>query len=348
MLSAIKKIVAVAALFILFQAVYSWELGVDKIEVIEENTLSVVLSENPNLELWELDAEVTVLQDIDIKWGFTSELSPNQVEVLLYDNIEADTSYSLLSVSGAEGSIDFVTESDFFWTSYINFGNTDASWIEEVKVIDANTLMIIYSENVTSSVVEYKLLAEKEVAGIEKPDYYEPELLITMSEAFVWETDYILMFIELQDVDGNYLEFDTGIYDFTTPEIDSLYESYMDDTWAEEDIPEIVEEETLQEDESENDAGLFGMSEGIEWVFDDITDFISPSDEPRVVEFDEQELPELESAPELMQEEEMQWDIEEVALLAEETPDTGTATWVIILGTLFINTFFYLSRRKRK
>jgi len=38
--------------------------------------------------------------------------------------------------------------------------------------------------------------------------------------------------------------------------------------------------------------------------------------------------------------------IEVVALSATVTPDTGAETWVLILLTLFINTFYYFSRRK--
>jgi len=38
---------------------------------------------------------------------------------------------------------------------------------------------------------------------------------------------------------------------------------------------------------------------------------------------------------------------EEVAMTAETTPDTGAATWVLILSALIINTFYYSARRKR-
>jgi hypothetical protein len=39
--------------------------------------------------------------------------------------------------------------------------------------------------------------------------------------------------------------------------------------------------------------------------------------------------------------------VEEVALQAVETPDTGAETWVLLLGTLIINSLFYFSRRKQ-
>ena len=39
--------------------------------------------------------------------------------------------------------------------------------------------------------------------------------------------------------------------------------------------------------------------------------------------------------------------LENLALSQKETPDTGAETWVILLATFIINTFYYLSRRKK-
>lgn len=346
----VKKIVAVLALFILFQAVYSGELGVDTIEVIDDNIIEVTLSENPNLEVWEIEAEVTILQDINIKGGFTSEISPNQVELLLHDSLKANTNYSLLSVSGADGSIDFRTGDTFIGDTFTNLGSTLEGGIDEIKVIDDTSLIITYSTELVSSVVEYKLLAEKEVERVEKPDYYEPELLISTKKAFEGETDYILMFIELQDVSGTFLEFDTGIYDFQTPKMESLDEVYMEDSVSDETTQSTSEEEIVIVEQEETDPFSEIIGDMVNLVEDEaaLEEQENTDDTiPEAIEFEDTfaELPELESAPENTT---MNGDIEDVALLAGETPDTGAATWVIVLWTIFINTFFYLSRRKKR
>jgi len=62
-------------------------------------------------------------------------------------------------------------------------------------------------------------MAESKVTKIEKPDYFMPELTLSVEPPLISNQDYILMFIQMQDVDGNFLEFDTGIYDFSTGEI---------------------------------------------------------------------------------------------------------------------------------
>ena len=42
-----------------------------------------------------------------------------------------------------------------------------------------------------------------------------------------------------------------------------------------------------------------------------------------------------------------QTQLEKLALETKETPDTGAETWVLIFGTFIINTFYFLSRRKK-
>ena len=63
---------------------------------------------------------------------------------------------------------------------------------------------------------------------IEKKDFDLPEIFITVEPPLVEGTDYILMIIDMQDRDGNYMEFDTGIYDFSTPASES--ETAMNET----------------------------------------------------------------------------------------------------------------------
>jgi len=62
----------------------------------------------------------------------------------------------------------------------------------------------------------------------------------------------------------------------------------------------------------------------------------------------------LEAAPEdaamqedMSDEEDATIEVTEAATMVTQTPDTGAETWVLIIATLFINTFYYLSRRKK-
>jgi len=283
----LKNIVAVLVLVGIFNLSYSAELSVDEIKVIDANTLNVTLSENPNLEIWEIDGEIRVLNDVKLRGAFASETETTEVELILEDSLKADTTYSLLTVLGADGSIDFTTPSNVEWFSALNISSVEVQDIDSIEVIDDRTIIVNYRDAITSSSLEYKLLAESEVIKIEKPDFYSPEIIISIEPPFTSEKDYILMFIEMQDASGEFLEFDTL---------------------------NVVEVQNLVENKSNGE-----------------------------------DIPELEAAGDetwLIKDKEMLY-TEEVATMVTQTPQTGAASWVLVLVTLLINSFYYLSRKKK-
>jgi hypothetical protein len=189
--------------------------------------------------------------------------------------------------------------------------------IDSIEVVDDRTLMVYYRDPITASTLEFKLLAESRVTKIEKLDFYSPEILISIEPPFISEKDYILMFIELQDVSGEFLEFDTGIYDFVSPIIDEIpnteeSESDVEQVGNIDDTLEVVEVQTPNEEVITPETELEAAGEEVS----------------------------LEKSDELL-------DTQEVATMLTETPETGAATWVLVLTTLVINTFYYLSRRKK-
>lgn len=315
----LKNIIAVLVLIGIFNMSYSAELSVDEITVIDANTLSIMLSENPNLEIGEIEWEIRVLNDVKLRGAFASESDTNEVELILEDSLKADTTYSLLTVLGADGSIDFTTPWNVEGFTASNVSSVEVQDIDSIEIIDDRTIIITYRDAITSSSLEYKLLAESEVTKIEKPDFYSPEIIISIEPPFNSEKDYILMFIEMQDASGEFLEFDTGIYDFKSPVID---ETLMVETPMSEDTTDEENEQALEVVEVETP----------------ITD-----------EENMNEIPDLEAAAEevgLVKDEEM-LETEQAATMVTQTPDTGAQTWVLLLATLFINSFYYLSRRKK-
>lgn len=317
----LKNIIAVLVLVGIFNLSYSAELSVDEIKVVDANTLSVTLSENPNLEIWEIDGEIRVLNDVKLRGAFASETETTEVELILEDSLKADTTYSLLTVLGADGSIDFTTPSNVEWFSASNISSVEVQDIDSIEVIDDRTIIVRYRDAITSSSLEYKLLAESEVTKIEKPDFYSPEIVISIEPPFTSEKDYILMFIEMQDASGEFLEFDTGIYDFISPVID---ETLM--------IEPEVEDEIINMEENEDRLDVIEV------------------ETPVVDESNSEDIPELEAAGDevwLMKDEEM-LETEEAATMVTQTPETGATTWVLVLATLLINSFYYLSRRKKQ
>ena len=216
-------------------------------------------------------------------------------------------------------------------------GSTDDKDIDSIEIIDDRTIMIDYRQELTSSVFEYKLLAESRVMSIQKLDYYSPELIITVEPPFVSNQDYILMFIDMQDIEGNYLEFDTGIYDFTTPELSMEEQDENEDTYSDtgsgetmqDDLLEVIE---LPEDMNDNQEEDIMEDEIIE---DDMSE-------------DDIDLQAAGDEVSLEKDGDTDMDIEQAAELVTETPDTGAETWVLVFLTLVINSIYYLSRRKQR
>jgi len=331
-----KKILTFIALLAMTGGVYSANLGVSQIDVLDAVTLKVTLSENPNLEVGDQDAEITVLQDVNLYGGFAVMDAANKVELILEDALLVNTSYSLLTVLGSEGSMEFITPESIEGHTVSNITNVSEQDIDMIEIIDDRTIHITYTQDLVETAFEYKLLAESMVTRIEKRDYDVPELHITVEPPFIAGRDYILMFIDMQDVDGNYIEFDTGIYDFSTPEA-VIEEETGTGT--------IMEDEIIIEDEEETATGSIVEDENREDTIEAGSGAITEEVEENT---DEEEIINLEAAGEEDTIEAGSGAItEEVAMTAETTPDTGAATWVLILSTLIINTFYYSARRKR-
>jgi len=331
-----KKILAILAIVWIVHITHSAPLWVEKITVVDENTISVVLSENPNLEVGEIEAELTVLSDTSLRWAILAQGSTNTVELILEDVLMPLTNYSLLTISGADGSIDFTTPESIEWFSATNTLWAEAQNIISVEVIDDRTLLVEYISDVTATNFEYKLLAESTVSSIMKPDYFNPEIIITVDPSIESQRDYILMFIEMQDVDGEFIEFDTGIYDFTAPDLtdissDSASGSLLEDTQDEELISDMLWEALWEDALEESNVVVEDENEAQSQTGETLPDLTAAWDEV--------------SLEKDSQDDDMT--LLEAAGSVEATPDTGAETWVILIATLVINTIYYLSRRKK-
>lgn len=290
---------------ILVRATDSFAVDVESVQLPSLGQINVVLNENLNLPTGDIQADVGVLSDVEIYNASVSAESQNIVHISLAEALKTGESYSLLSIAGAEGSIDFSTPENGL-DGYVVFNPifTTGQDISELEITDPYTIKVTFNEALTQGEVEFKLLEENPIASIQKPDYFIPELVFTLEEDLEEEKDYIIMFIELTDVEGEIVEFDTGIYEFDThnmgesdPEMDTMEDDMMDMFFGEGDE---LSDETMQ---------MLAAGEDI-----------------------------------LNQEDDAQ--IEAVADNADETPDTGAETWVIVFATLFLNTAYFI-RRKR-
>lgn len=294
---------------------YAANLWVQSIEVINDTNIRVELSEKPNLRVGKQDGEIKILEDMKLS-GKVSWADAKVVSITLSEALRMNTNYSLLNVLGANGSIDFTTS-----TSLTNFQvDNPLVWadnsIEKIQIISPTIMHVYYSEALTTQTLEFKLLAESEIIEIAYKDPSKSELFVTIRPPLIPEKKYILMFIDLRDMDGKIIEFDTGIYDFTVP---GLVLSTQD---TQKDVQSIKDDSNWAK--VENDLKVVEIA--WQWNEDEQRDSID-----------------MNAAPEVSLKKNT---INSVAANVSETPDTGAETWVLIFLTIIINSFYTFARRK--
>lgn len=185
--------------------------------MINPTTLRVELSENPNMNPGvQEDTEIAVLHNLKLRGAFLMEGSTSQVELMTETPLLPNTRYSLITLAGAEGSIDFETPSELEGYRADNLMSMKDDDIESIEIIDAQTMIVSYRQELSALNYNYNLLAESDILEVVKTESETPELLLTLEPPLLPESNYILMFIELRDASGEMIDFDTGIYDFAT------------------------------------------------------------------------------------------------------------------------------------
>ena len=266
--------------FFTFWAVHA--ATVDNIQAIDNNT--VEMTANPGIVFSDIEVkgEVKLLKDIPVSFSARDPENFKKILLNLSSDLTANTSYSLISILGADGNIDF--EIWDFLTGEVNNENLTpwTEWIEKVNVVDSRTIELYFTTDVTDEVFEFKILSDIDTSGLSS--MWDNKVQVEISKNLEKSTDYILMILSLEDAVGNKVQFEDDLYDFTTPA--DLKE-------------EVVEEEVV--------------------------------------------VAQTEEAPEVIDE----WNMEEVALNSAETPETGTATWILILIAILANLWFFLAKRRK-
>lgn len=338
----IQKLFVILVGICLFQTSFAASISVGTIEVHDKNTVKFAVSDKTDISDWVLEWEIKVLQDSTVSEVEKSIDDTKKVIVTLDTPLLTNTTYSLLTLLGAEGNIDFRTTDSLIDQVILNeLTFSEEQSIDSITIVDASTVEVQYSTEVVGGALEYKLLTELDVLSIENVSNGDLNIDVNLDQDIQPSKEYIFMVISLVGADGNELTLENSIYDFMSP----------DDM---EPTDEVVEwdatatGETMATDPAlTGDATPAAETEG-DTLLDVVTDALLGSGaliggEEATIEEDL----ELEAAGPEGEDASAEQDTEEVALSVSETPDTGAETWVLIFATLFINTFFYFSRRKR-
>ena len=309
----LSKIVVIALIaWIIYgsQSLYSSEIVVSDIRVQDSYNIDILLSENPDMDEWvQENIELVILEDVMLSGGILHSSDSRSVELITSEPIVPNTQYSLLTLTGAEGSIDFKTPAWVEWFTANNSMSMKSEDIDSIEILDDRTILVTFRQELTSIDYDFKLFAELEIEEIRKNDFQLPVLSVETTNRLKSETNYLLMFIDMFDAQWRMMQFDTGIYDFQTPEFQ-------------------VEEVSIAETDS--------------------TVYLDDELEEEDVRSIEQSIIDAEIAFEAAPEQEDEGNIEEMASeISELDPEAWAATSALIFLALMMNVFFFKSRLKK-
>lgn len=268
-------------LFISF--VFSWNAfasTIDNIEVTQNNLIKLTASEDVIFSDIDVVWDIKVLKDIPVSYSTKDQLNFKKVLLNLSSDLTANTSYSLISILGWEGNIDFRIADFLEWEIYnANLSEWEIG-IEKINIIDSRTIEVYFSQDLLDDLFEFKILSEIPSNSLKSSG--NNILDLEVSRNLEVSTNYILMILSLEDAIWNLLTFQEDLYDFVTPAV------LLEQIEEEEVIVAEVKEEVIVEEEG---------------------------------------------------------NIEEVALNSAETPETGTATNILIAFALILNLLFFFRKK---
>ena len=305
-------------LFILLSIKSSYAAETYMLKNIEATTTKTV-------EL-ELDKKITktfTQSDLEIYKSVDNKATKvaaeeNKVMLELTSNIEKNTNYSLISISSVEWNIIFKTGDDILLKEIQNNSlEAGEQWIKSILIKDATHLVLTFVQNIDAWDLEFQLLKTLEVKSIiSLAD--SAKIKATLEWEMLNNEQYLGTLTYLQTNSLEKIEISKWINYFTTWEL-AKYE------WPTKE--ELALENSSNNNQSLEDALNKALNESSDLNSEELKDELnSAAEDPANLE---------------------KTQLEKLALDQKETPDTGAETWIILLATFIINTFYYLSRRKK-
>ena len=222
-------------------AIFSWNVSaatIDKIEATSNNNIEVTASQDVVFSDINVKGEIKLLKDIPVSFSAPDSENFKKIVLNLSTDLTADTSYSLITILGADWNIDFS-----IW-EFLNWEMLNPNlleWedgIEKVSVIDSRTLEVYFTTDLIEDTFEFKILSEIETSSL--TSVWDNMLDIEISRNLEKSTAYILMILSLEDAVGEQLVLDEDLYDFVTS-------ADLEQEVAEEEVVIATEEEEPEE-----------------------------------------------------------------------------------------------------
>ncbi|PIE85570.1 hypothetical protein CSA08_01310 [Candidatus Gracilibacteria bacterium] len=212
----LKIITVTLTLFLLTSVAHAYE--VKKVDVKDDKTMDVSLNDEVQFTQGKITGDIKVLKDISISMSSKDFEELSKVVLTLDKSLEKNANYSLLSIFGADGSIDFTTGENISGVELVNSESVDISeqGIVKVNIVNPTTVEVYFSEDLEGEEFEFKLLKEVNIDSLSSIG--KNNITVKLSSRLESATDYMLVLVSLTDSNGLELSFDEDIFDFSTPD----------------------------------------------------------------------------------------------------------------------------------
>jgi len=162
---------------------------------------------------WEINSELKLFNDLKIDKIIKDLTSNKIVELTLLNELENNTSYSLLSVYWSEWTIDFKIDDTINWLE-INWDWT--TWIDKIFIIDNKHLKIYFTNDIVWEDIDIKLLKEYTVKSLFVDSINNKILNIELNDRLSTNSKYLIMLFSFTNNEWDTFNVLNSIYDFTT------------------------------------------------------------------------------------------------------------------------------------
>jgi len=212
----LKTVCLTLLTYSMFASAYSAKL--ESIEATDNKTINVATSTGVTLSTEQVNAEIKVLKDLPISFAWADLEDPKKVVLDISEEITPNTSYNLIGLIGSDSNIDFTTGenlSDSVAAEYKSALETQE--IVNVVVVDSRTIELTFSQDLTETDFEFKLLVELAVESVnpQTPNMFN----VLLSDSLQAQSSYIFMVLSLEDAENNTVLLDEDLNDFVTPDI---------------------------------------------------------------------------------------------------------------------------------
>lgn len=181
-------------------------------------------STNSNLIKIFLDKEIistgnTISWDIKVfkdlnSTNIVKDLENNKIITInLANELEKNTSYSLLSVYWAEWTIDFK-----IWDiiNGLEINGDWTTWVSKINIIDSKTIKVLFEKDILWNDIDIKILKEYSVSSLTINEENKKVLEWKLTNNLDENSKYLIMLFSFTISEWNNYIIDNSIYDFTT------------------------------------------------------------------------------------------------------------------------------------